>query len=292
LIGYLISRLNLEALIRHYRPQWLNRAAVLTADFVAQGTYVKHAPIWSEIKPVYIGHQGHSKCGYCERKFESVALGKIELAVEHFRPKAKVNRWRLPSALRNVGIAVANVPIPNGGYYLLAYDVHNYCAACGPCNTILKRNYFPIVGTYDFTATTEAALAAEQPLLLYPITDDAEEFIEFYGVSPRPVPQQGHGRNRALVTIEFFKLDDINKRKNLIRERAQLLTALFPQLEVMCGAGLPQDRHIASELVFSYLSSTSPHSNCLRSFVFLFFTVPDEARTVYELAAHLVSASS
>jgi hypothetical protein len=291
-IGYLISRLNLDALIRQYRPQWSNRAAVYTADFTARGRYVKHAPIWSEIKPVYIGHQGHSKCGYCERKFESVEVGRIELAVEHFRPKSRVNRWRLPSALRNMGIALTNVPIPNGGYYLLAYDIRNYCAACGPCNTVLKRNYFPIAGVYDFTAASSDALQGEQPLLLYPLTDDAEQFIEFYGVSPRPVSQQGHLRNRALVTIEFFKLDDVNKRKNLIRERAQLLTAVFPQLEAMCGDGLPHDKQLARDLVFAYLASTSPHSNCVRSFVFLFFTAPNDARTVYASAAQFVSASS
>jgi hypothetical protein len=128
--------------------------------------------------------------------------------------------------------------------------------------------------------------------LLYPLTDDAEQFIEFYGVSPRPRPQQGHARNRALVAIEFFKLDDVNKRKNLIRERAQLITAIFPQLERMCGDGLQHDKQIACGLVFAYLASTSPHANCMRSFVFLFFTAADEARTVYELAAQLVSASS
>lgn len=280
MIGYLISRPDLEALITQYSPQWLNRAAVHTAAFAAQGAYIKHAPIWSEIKAVYIGHQGHSKCAYCERKLESVQLGKIELAVEHFRPKAKVKRWRFPAALRNAVTAPTNVPLPNGGYYMVAYDVHNYCAACGPCNSILKRSYFPIAGVYDFTATTAAALEAEQPLLIYPIIDDAEQFIEFYGVSPRPVPQHGYARNRALITIEFFKLDDLNQRKNLIRERALLLTALFPQLEAMCGAGSHQDKQIASGLVFSYLASTSPHSNCMRSFVFLYFTSPNDARLI------------
>lgn len=292
MIGYLISRPDLEALITQYRPQWLARAAAHVADFTAQGQYVKHVSIWSEIKAVYITHQGQSKCGYCERKLESVDLGKIELAVEHFRPKSKVNRWRLPSALRNTGIALTNVPIPNGGYYLLAYDTCNYCAACGPCNTALKRSYFPIAGVYDLTAPSSDVLQPEQPLLLYPLTDEAERFIEFYGVSPRPALQNGHGRDRALVTIEFFKLDDVNKRKNLVRERAQLLTAIFPQLEIMCGNGSQQDKQIASGLVFAYLAPSSPHANCLRSFVLLFFTAPNEARTVYELAARLVSASS
>jgi hypothetical protein len=292
LIGYLISRPSLETLITQHSPQWLNRAGVLAGNFAAQGAYVKHTAIWSEIKAIYIGHQGHSKCAYCERKFESVQLGKIELAVEHFRPKSKVWRWRLPAALRNAGVALTNVPLPNGGYYLLTYNVLNFCAACGPCNTNLKRSYFPIVGNYDFTTANSAALAAEQPLLLYPLTDDAEKFIDFYGVSPMPVAQQGHARFRALVTIDFFKLDDFNNRKNLVRERALLLTALFPQLEVMCGAGSHQDKQIASELIFSYLAPTSSHSNCMRSFVLKFFTSPNEARAIYESAAHFVSTAS
>ena len=175
-------------------------------------------------------------------KLESVEVGKIELAVEHFRPKSKVTRWRLPSALGGMGIALTNVQIPNGGDYLLAYDIRNYCAACGPCNTALKRNYFPIAGIYDFTATDSMLFRQSSHYCSIRLRTMQEQFIEFYGISPRPASQHGHARNRALVTIEFFKLDDANKRKNLIRERAQLLTAIFPQLEAMCGDGTHHDK--------------------------------------------------
>jgi len=69
--------------------------------------------------------------------------------------------------------------------------------------------------------------------LIYPIgslDEDPETLIEFHGTSPRPVAASGYRRNRALVTIELFKLDDPDERI-LYRDRALVIMALYPLLE-------------------------------------------------------------
>jgi hypothetical protein len=68
----------------------------------------------------------------------------------------------------------------------------------------------------------------------------------------------GHKRHRALVTIEFFKLDDEAKRKNLFRERALVIVALLPQLENAKGSGPAADK--ARKLVNAHAADNAPHA--------------------------------
>ena len=95
--------------------------------------------------------QGESKCAYCERKLESSDYGKIEQDVEHFRPKKMVREWQMPKRLKELGIAAMKVPNDDRGYFLLPYHPFNYAATCKPCNSALKKNYFPIAGDYELT---------------------------------------------------------------------------------------------------------------------------------------------
>src|SRR5260221_1573301 len=88
--------------------------------------------------------QGESKCSFCERKLESVEFGKGEQAVEHFRPKGNIKPWKLPAGLTAAGVALATPPAQKSGYFLLSYDLFHYSAACHPCNSALKREYFPV----------------------------------------------------------------------------------------------------------------------------------------------------
>src|ERR1043166_3089106 len=76
------------------------------------------------------------------------------------------------------------------GYYLLAYHLGNYAVACKPCNTILKGSYFPIAGARMTDKDNPADLAAEKPLLIFPIGDQADDpqtLIRFDGHIPVPV---------------------------------------------------------------------------------------------------------
>lgn len=212
MIAYRITQAELERRIEAASPGWLQKAATRTAGFRQKAFYEESCTIWSDVKSVYMRLQGECKCAYCERKLESIDFGKIEQDVEHFRPKGNIKQWRLPKSLGELGIKATVVPEEDRGYFLLPYHPFNYSAACKPCNTLLKKDYFPIAGEYDLTGDDPAQLhVKERPLLVCPVGDfdDApEDLIRFYGVSPQAVAQGGYDRERALVTIEFFKLDD------------------------------------------------------------------------------------
>jgi hypothetical protein len=286
MIGYRISKAELEQSIEAEKSDWLKNAAERMEEFRKKGRYEEKTSIWSEVKVVYMRLQGDCKCAYCERKLESETYGKGEQDVEHFRPKKSVKAWKIPPPLKKQGIQGSDVPNEGGGYYLLPYHPFNYCASCNPCNRALKKDYFPIAGKYNLKGKDPQKMQTEKPYLIYPIGDfdDApEQLIHFYGASPQAVADKGHKRARALVTIEFFKLDD-DKRKNLFRERATIINALYPQLQKAHGGGSAAEKAAAQSVVDLYISPKAPHTNCARSFRDLFRQNPQEAQTVYEKA--------
>ncbi len=255
--------------------------------------YFETSPIWSEVKVVYMRLQGGSKCIYCERKLEAEVHGKAEHDVEHFRPKSSVRAWKVPAALEDQGVSVTPPGKDAPGYHRLPYHVFNYSAACKPCNSALKSDCFPIVGNYHFNGQNPRKLSSERPLLIYPIGNfdaDPEMLIRFYGVSPQPVAARGHERHRAITTIAFFELDDAIRRENLIGERAIVITALYPQLEVLSGE--PGSINAARQIVNGFKSAKASHSNCARSYVELHSRDRAEARALFELAAAYIDTSS
>jgi hypothetical protein len=295
MIGYKITRSDLEALIEVESPGWLENAAARTAGFRANGVYAEKSSIWSKVKVVYMRLQGHSKCGYCERKLESADFGKVEQDVEHFRPKGSVKAWKAPKSLTAQGIVFAAAPAPGKGYYLLPYHPFNYSAACKPCNSALKKDHFPIAGDYDLEGEDPVSLTKEKPYLICPIGDfdDApEDLIHFHGVSPQAVAASDHGRARALTTIEFFKLDDEAKRKNLMRERAVIILALHPQLEKLANGATGAVKVAAQKVVDGFSNPKAPHTNCARSYRRLFEQDRAEAKAVFDVASDLITSIS
>lgn len=294
MIGYSISRKDLEALIEAEKPGWLKKAAIRTAEFRKNGTYQEKSNIWSEIKPVYMKLQGNCKCSYCERQLESIDYGKGEQDVEHFRPKSSVREWKMPKNLSDQGITATAVP-KTGGYYLLPYNLFNYSASCKPCNSVLKSDCFPIAGNYDLSGDEPEKLQKEQPYLIYPIGDfdsKPEDLIKFHGVSPQAAAKAGYDRARALVTIEFFKLDDEASRKNLFRERATIICTLFPQMVTLTGSSSAAAKKVAQNIIDGFTSPKSPHTNCARCFKQLFETDRNEAEIIFELAAKFIESVS
>jgi len=287
MIGYGISQAELEAKIEAAVPGWLKRAHDRTDAFRTAGAYDEKSPIWSEVKPVYLKLQGECKCAFCERKIGSLPLCKIEFDVEHFRPKGHVKPWKASKEtaqeLADMGMAVAALAGGGGaGYHLLPYHPFNYAAACKPCNSVLKGDYFPIAGAYSFADDNPAALLAEEPLLIYPIGNfdcDPEQLIQFTGVSPKAVAADDYGRARAKVTIEFFLLDDVNKRRDLLDERCLLIIALYPQLEKL--AANPANAKVR-RFVTNRLKPSARHANCARSFKRLFDADPATAETIFQ----------
>ncbi len=295
MIRYHITTVELGQAIEKESPGWIKKASDRTKVFKKKRKYIEKGSIWSKAKPAYMRLQGNSKCAYCERKLESIDFGKVEQDVEHFRPKGGIRAWKVPEALINEGVNFSKAPPAGKGYYLLPYHPLNYAAACKPCNSALKKNYFPIAGKYDLSGSDPKKLRSEQPFLLYPIgdiDDDAEQIMEFYGLSPRPVATNGHARHRALVTIEFFKLDDVEKRKNLFRERALLIVALCAQLEKRKNSASSSAKAQAQKLVDSFTSPNMQHTNCARSFRRLFDEDSVQARSLADAAAELLSTIS
>lgn len=294
MIRYSVSLKDLRSRIEAQTPGWLARAALKTEEFRAKGRYEEPSSIWSEIKAVYMRLQGQGKCAYCERKLESVVYGKVEQDVEHFRPKASVKAW--PGLKSFTGMPFSAAPTAGQGYYLLPYHLFNYAAACKPCNSTLKKDYFPVAAAHKLSVDDPKSLVDEQAYLVYPIgsiDEDPERLIGFEGTSPRARARSGHRRNRALVTIAFFKLDDEAGRKNLFRERAMVLLALYPQLEKATHGTTPTERSKAQAVVDGFERSDHvAHANCARSYIRLYRTRPVTAREFYEAAGQLVLSIS
>jgi hypothetical protein len=294
MIRYLITKPKLEELITEENEDWLERASERTAIFRKQGFYEEKSSIWSQVKVVYMRLQGLGKCAYCEREMEPEQLGKVEQDVEHFRPKGNIKEWKAPKKLTDAGIVFTKTPAAGKGYYLLPYHHFNYAAACKPCNSTLKKDYFPIKGDYNLDAEGAADLKGEQAYLIYPIgdvDDDPETLIEFHGPSPRPVAKKGFKRHRALVTIEFFNLDNPDERKNLYRDRALVIMALFPLLQ-KTKKGDVTAKASAKETVEGFLQPQLRQLNCARSFQRLFENDDAEAEAIFEAAVKYMTSIS
>lgn len=291
MIRFAISRNALDVAIDAENATWRTRAQQRT-DELENGTRERITGIWSEIKRVYMNLQG-PKCALCEKWIEDQA---IEQDVEHFRPKNNVKRWRVPKRLRDEGLTV-NQPATGSepGYRLLAYHPQNYVTACKTCNSVLKRDYFPIAGTRQSGAKDPTRLAGEQAYLIFPLGDfdaDPEQLIEFHGFSPQP-RRGGFDRLRALVTIELFQLDNRRKRKELLCDRAEFIEKLYfalKQRDAPASSATEVDR--AKAVIKRLTSKKSRHTNCLRCYARLWDSNNAEARSVYGNIADFLESMS
>ena len=166
MIRHLLDPVQLRADIEREDATWFAKAKTRTTTYKGLGRFEDKSPIWSKAKPAFMLLQWN-KCAFCERTFTGPEESRIEMDLEHFRPKGAVSIWEGPSAPNSyplqTGTASAN------GYYWLACDVSNYLAACKICNSEHKGSYFPIAGQRCEDPNDLQALAAEQPYLVYPI---------------------------------------------------------------------------------------------------------------------------
>ena len=279
MIRYDVGLGRLQALVDQHKSGWRMRATKRTKIFRKKGRYEEKSSIWGEIKDVFIGLQGEAKCCFCERKFDG-EYSQYELDLEHFRPKRRVKEWQCPSGLLSQGVSLTSPAAKNDGYYLLSYHLLNYAVACKPCNSGLKKDYFPISGSYKFDETNPEKMKTERPWLLYPIGHldvDPEDVLSFNGILPYSHAADPRLRLRGLVTIVFFGLDDVVARKNLMRERAMVVVLLHQWL-LKASKGDMKAAAQASEMV----ASTAMHANCARSFERLFQANPVQAGKVAE----------
>ena len=283
MIRYPFDQTQVEKEIEKIDNKWLKKAAIRTKGFIEKGFFEEKSSIWSSVKPVYMALQ-HNKCIFCERQFEGVEYGKIEHDLEHFRPKGKVGAW--PGSDNEA----QRYDFPTGdkfdaGYYWLAYDLHNYAAACKVCNSTFKKTFFPIganrvnLPVNEQNKPSPAELASEKPLLCYPlgeIDDDPEDLITFSATTAVPVHTTGDKHERAKVMIDFFGL---NVREQLHRERASHICIFGPAFEKqIAGLASGADLQIIEAITAQHL----PHSACLKAFARLWTINVPLAKQIYE----------
>lgn len=280
MIRYAITEQKLLELIEAERPGWLARAKRRTARLIKIRHYRERSAIWGEIKAVFLRLQ-HNKCAYCERRLASGEVGgSIEHDVEHFRPKGSIDVWPVSDSVARYRFATG--ARFDSGYYWLAYDPTNFCTACKVCNSVLKRNSFPILRERGRATASPAELdLQERPLLLFPIgtrDDDPEEVLEFLGINARPRHRRGVRNHRARVTIDLFGLE---AREDLRRERAEALAALHNAL-VLLEHDL--DTESAMQDIRRLRSASSPHASCVRSACRLYESTPELAIELFQAA--------
>ena len=294
MIRYDVTPEALRGMIERCVPGWLAKAQERTEVFRSKGRYEEGGAIWSDVKSVFMEIQGKGKCCFCERQLESGELGRHELDIEHFRPKKRIRKWPCPESLLDAMIAacVSQTPLPDSdkGYHLLPYHLLNYAVACKPCNSGLKKDYFPISGRYDLDGEDPEMMSAEKPWLLYPIGHldvDPEEVITFHGFVPQSKSDDRFLKLRGLATIAFFGLDDIRRRKNLIKDRAEKIVFLHMLLKAKSDG---DER--AGTLVDAMLASNAPHANCTRSFARLFRSDRIQADKVADMTSTFLESQS
>jgi hypothetical protein len=266
-----ITPTQLRQRIRAQDATWFTRAQATLQALPLNPTSKQFVSLWGDIKPVYIDLQG-SKCIYCETLIE----GNISNDVEHFRPKAKVSPWKPPAAFLTAGLVTTAPTTAKGdpGYRNLAYHPWNYAASCKKCNSVLKKNYFPICGPRRGQSTNPHTMKGEKALFIYPIgngDNDPRDLIGFVGMHPEPVAAAPtYEYFRALVTIEVFQLNNADERKELFQARALLLGELFAWLRQKQTAATPGEKKEAREWIAILLHPKAPHCNCLNCFAQLY----------------------
>lgn len=287
MIRYSITEAELWNRIDAVQPNWRRRTRARLNKFIAADKYIEASGIWGEIKTVYVQLQ-HSKCGYCEKWLEREDFGLVEQDVEHFRPKSRVRAYPPQTSDARDGLTYdfPTGDAQNTGYFHLAYHPLNYLTTCKTCNSTLKSDYFPVAKGRIAGALHPRDLSAEEPLLIYPLSDldtAPESLIGFDGLLAIPIGNSTDERRRADVTIDFFQL---NNREDLRRQRARVIHSLHVALAALPHLPSEELRREARLLINAQMSASAMHANCSRCFVRLFQTDAPKA------ALHVAEASA
>jgi uncharacterized protein (TIGR02646 family) len=271
MIRLAIANRDLRERIEAVAADWFTRARLLTGRNADAREHVAASPIWSEVRAVLARLQ-RGKCAYCERKLGSSG---DEVTIDHFRPKGGITAWH--GRATDVGGASRT------GYYLLAYDPHNYVAACWRCNNKWKGSRFPTAQPRRLDTAEAHVLAEELPYLVSPADPediDPEQLIGWDG--PVPVPADPAERDRALVTIDVLGL----AHEDLVKERQLVLRSVWLAHRNAHGEN---PEVFAKAMLDDLCSPASAHSSCARRFRALCDEDPAAALRHVEVAMRSVS---
>ena len=191
-------------------------------------------PLWSEpkVKNFLYGSQ-HGKCCYCERTRD-----KVEVDVEHFRPKAEVEGAET-----------------HPGYWWLAYSWENLLIACKTCNQIYKKSKFPLKPGSKRACGENSDLGKEEPILINPLEEDPEEFIE-YDLSVKFMAKAVGKCERGRQTVD--ELTGINDEM-VMQERAQMANE-YRICAYLKNNSCSELRSMSGENLCTYISRRSEFS--------------------------------
>ncbi len=283
MIRHALDAAALRADIEKEDATWFKKANSRTTKLVKLGLFDEKTTIWSKAKPAFIVLQSN-KCAFCERPFSGPDESRIEMDLEHFRPKGQVAAWTPPPGQKAYP-ALLGDPSPKG-YYWLAYDAANYAAACKICNSDYKGACFPIAGPRCVDPTDKGKLAAEQSYLVYPIgtlDDDPEELITFTGTIARPVAAAGPRHVRAALIIDFFGL---NTRDQLHIQRAETIERFGKALIAVADGMASQPDHT---YIAQIRNPLIPHAACLRAFKGLWDKDQASARRLFDACRDMLA---
>lgn len=178
----------------------------------------------------------------------------------------------------------------DGGYYLLAHCIQNYVAACKPCNTPLKHNFFPVEGVRVTGRRAVRDYDSERPLIPFPLGNRGirpQIVIGFDGVVAVPRYKSGRKYRMGRVAIDFFGL---NERDALEKGRSKALVDVWLAV-ASTNSPDPITRGVAHNALAYLISEAAPHSSCARDFRALIAENRQLAER-YVLQAQVVLAAS
>ncbi len=160
----------------------------------------------------------YGKCCYCERK----RTRKREMDVDHYRPKAGVDR-----------------EASHQGYWWLAYDWNNYLWSCKPCNQGYKKEEFPLLPDGVRAEEEGHDLTLEKPSLINPRFEEPREYLAYFksNLGGRwfarviALPElSGDKKRRGEETIRILGLNRDDPGDDLVSERGEYLSPEFEQI--------------------------------------------------------------
>lgn len=208
---------------------------------VKSGKPYRFETLWSDRKVKnFLYESQHGKCCYCERKRDE----KRDSDVEHFRPKTEVEGAE-----------------DHPGYWWLAYSWENLLIACKTCNEEYKKSKFPLKPGSKRACEENSALDEEKPILINPLEEDPEMFIDYDTENPRFMGKAVGKCERGRRTVD--ELTGINDMRVMNKRARKIRHYRMCALSLNNGVG-DELRTEAEKCMSEYTSGCSPFSGFAR----------------------------
>lgn len=218
------------------------------AEFVLHNTY-KTTAVKKALRITQGGDENGigGKCAYCEKDLREEAT-----PVDHFRPEGAI--------VNTDGTRIYP------GYYWLAYQWENLYLSCLGCNSSFKKDFFPLVVEENRARSHHDDIDDEEPLLIDPakVDDDPRNHIRFRLDLPEPYLDSEKGEK----TIEILKLDNEQKRPNLIKDRLKVLNRLIMIREILEeGLASPEKLEKCKQILLDAVEPSAEYSSMAKDFL-------------------------